>query len=284
MKKISSYIRRLIKFVLSGEPKMSIKADIKLLSPNGRLAGKNIVVTGGGRGIGYAIAKKIVAEGANVLIAGRNEETLKISADELHCNYIKVDVQCVSDFGSFIQAADGILGRIDCVVNNAGISLHEKSFFDVTIDSYDKQMNTNLRSCVFLSQAFLNYVLERKIDNASLLLISSEVGELADNRPYGWTKAAINSLVKGLASNFAKDGIRVNAISPGITCTDMTGFKSDENLFVRTNATNRAYLPEEVAEVACFLLSDCSKCLSGQIIVCNNGKTIYTREKIERNG
>lgn len=284
MKMISSYFRRLIKFVLFGEPRMNVKAEIKLLSPNGRLAGKNIVITGGGRGIGLSMAKKFVAEGANVLIAGRNEMTLKKSAEELHCSYLKVDVQSVREFCTFIQTADKHLGRIDCFVNNAGISLHERTFFDVTQDSYDKQMNTNLRSCVFLSQAFLNYVLERKIDNASLLLISSEVGELADNRPYGWTKAAINSLVKGLASNFAKDGIRVNAISPGITCTDMTGFKFEENLYIRTNATNRAYLPEEVAEVACFLLSDCSKCLSGQIIVCNNGKTIYTREKIERNG
>lgn len=64
----------------------------------------------------------------------------------------------------------------------------------------------------------------------------------------------------------------------------MTGFDSHGNLHIPTNATKRAYLPEEIAEVATFLLSDCSECLSGQILVCNNGKTIYSREKIEKYG
>lgn len=119
---------------------------------------------------------------------------------------------------------------------------------------------------------------------ATILCVSSEVGELADNRPYGWTKAAINSVVRGLASNFSKNGIRINAISPGITCSKMTGLDPEKNLYIKTNATERAYLPEEIAEVATFLISDLSGCISGQVIVCNNGKTIYTREKIEKNG
>lgn len=169
------------------------------------------------------------------------------------------------------------------MVNNAGVSLHEQDFFHVTQDTFDKQINTNLRSAVFLAQEFIHYAIG-KSQKANLLFISSEVGELADNRPYGWTKASINSMVKGLASNFASHGIRVNAISPGITCSSMTGVKADGDLFISTNATQRAYLPEEIAEVATFMLSDCSECLSGQILVCNNGKTIYSREKIEKNG
>lgn len=245
--------------------------------------GGKIIVTGGSRGIGFAMAKKFVDEGADVLITGRNEESLQKSAEQIKCKYLVLDVQDINSFQSFIQHADEILGGITCLVNNAGVSLHEQDFFHVTQDTFDKQINTNLRSAVFLAQEFIHYAIG-KSQKANLLFISSEVGELADNRPYGWTKASINSMVKGLASNFASHGIRVNAISPGITCSSMTGVKSDGDLYISTNATQRAYLPEEIAEVATFMLSDCSDCLSGQILVCNNGKTIYSREKIEKNG
>ena len=86
-------------------------------------------------------------------------------------------------------------------------------------------------------------------------------------------------MVQGLACLFVKDNIRVNAVAPGITASDMTGIKSDGNLFLSINATERVYLPEEVAETACFLLSDASGCVSGQIILCNNGRTINPRWK-----
>lgn len=86
-------------------------------------------------------------------------------------------------------------------------------------------------------------------------------------------------MVQGLACLFVKDGIRINAVAPGITASDMTGFKVDGNLYLAGNATERVYLPEEVAETACFLLSDASGCISGQVIVCNNGKTINPRWK-----
>lgn len=112
-----------------------------------------------------------------------------------------------------------------------------------------------------------------------MLFISSETGETVDIRPYGFTKAAINSMMQGLACLFVKDGIRVNAVAPGITASDMTGLKADGNLYLECNSINRVYLPEEVAETACFLLSDVSGCISGQVIVCNNGRTINPRWK-----
>ena len=268
---------------MKGIPEIHIKANIVTIAPNELLKGRKIIVTGGSRGLGYAMAKRFVEQGADVLITGRNQETLKQSAEQIHCKYLVLDVRDVNSFQTFIDNSNAVLGGFDSLVCNAGISLHEKDFFNITQESFEEQINTNLRSNVFLAQKFISSVLEKNIE-ANILFISSEVGELADNRPYGWTKSAINSLVRGLASNFAGSGIRINAISPGITCSDMTGLNSKGNLYIPTNATKRAYLPEEIAEVAMFLLSDRSKCISGQIIVCNNGKTIYTREKIEKHG
>lgn len=272
------YLKRGAKYILRGVPVKNITANISYLQPNGRLAGKKIIVTGGGKGLGAAMAKKFVAEGASVLISGRNEQILRSTADKIGCKYLTLDIQNTAELDNFISEADRILEGVDCLVNNAGISLHEPTFFDVTPETFDAQIATNLRGGFFLTQSFTKLLLREK-RKGNVLFISSETGETVDIRPYGFTKAAINSMVQGLACLFVKDNIRVNAVAPGITASDMTGIKSDGNLFLSINATERVYLPEEVAETACFLLSDASGCVSGQIILCNNGRTINPRWK-----
>lgn len=271
-------IRRVTKYIINGIPQYNIKADIHYLSPSKKLNGKKIIVTGGGKGLGAAMAAKFVSEGASVLISGRNEKILKEKAEQIGCQYLTLDVQKTDSLDKFINDADRILGGVDSLVNNAGISLHEPTFFDVTPETFDAQIATNLRGGFFLTQSFTKLLLHEK-RKGNVLFVSSETGETVDIRPYGFTKAAINSMVQGLACLFVKDGIRVNAVAPGITASDMTGIKADGNLFLECNATNRVYLPEEVAETACFLLSDVSGCISGQVIVCNNGRTINPRWK-----
>lgn len=275
---LKSLIKRSILFILHGLSHKEVVANISYLSPDARLSGKKIIVTGGGRGLGASMAAKFVSEGASVLIAGRNVESLQKIANQLGCKYLQIDMQDVSSFDTFIATADGMLDGVDCLVNNAGISLHEQTFFDVTPESFDAQIATNLRGAFFLTQSFSRLLLA-KGRKGNVLFVSSETGETVDIRPYGFTKAAINSMVQGLAYLFISKGIRVNAVAPGITASDMTGYKADGNLYLPGNATERVYLPEEVAETACFLLSDVSGCISGQIVVCNNGKTINARWK-----
>lgn len=278
METFKVYLQRGIRFILRGTPVKKISANISYLKPNSRLTGKKIIITGGGRGLGFSMAKKFTEEGAEVLISGRNESTLKEAANKIGCKYTVLNVQDTTSFDSFINNANSILGGADCLVNNAGISLHEPTFFDVTPESFDLQIATNLRGGFFLTQSFTKLLL-RENRKGNILFISSETGDTADIRPYGFTKAAINSMVQGLASLFISKGIRVNAVAPGITASDMTGFSSNGNLYIDDNAAERIYLPEEVAETACFLLSNASGCISGQIIVCNNGKTINSRCK-----
>lgn len=272
------YLKRGATYVVRGIPVKNITAHVSYLQPYGRLAGKKIIVTGGGKGLGAAMAAKFVSEGASVLISGRKKTDLKATADKIGCSYLTLDVQDTSALNRFIQNADEILEGVDCLVNNAGISLHEPTFFDVTPETFDAQIATNLRGGFFLTQSFTRLLLKEK-RRGNVLFISSETGETVDIRPYGFTKAAVNSMVQGLACLFVDKGIRINAVAPGITASDMTGFKADSNLFLAGNATERVYLPEEVAETACFLLSDASGCISGQVIVCNNGKTINSRMK-----
>ena len=242
-------LKRALGYILRGVPVKNIAANITYLKPDGRLAGKKIIVTGGGRGLGASMAAKFVSEGAFVLIAGRNVESLQKISNQLGCKYLQIDMQDVSSFDTFIATADGMLDGVDCLVNNAGISLHEQTFFDVTPESFDAQIATNLRGSFFLTQSFTRLLLA-KGRKGNVLFVSSETGETVDIRPYGFTKAAINSMVQGLAYLFVSKGIRVNAVAPGITASDMTGYKADGNLYLPGNATERIYLPEEVAETA----------------------------------
>lgn len=274
---IKARLKHIVSFLLHGE-RRPIYANISYLAPNKRLQGKNIIITGGGRGLGYSMAKKFIAEGAEVLIAGRNLRVLEESSSELGCKYLQLDVSNPTEFGSFMEKATELLGGVDVLVNNAGISLHEKTFFNVTPETFDKQVDTNLKGAFFLTQTFIRCVKETG-STACVLFVSSETGDTMDFRPYGFTKAAINSMVQGLAYLFAKDGIRINAVAPGITASDMTGLSKEGNISYSGNITGRVYMPEEVAETAAFLISDASGCVSGQIITCNNSKTVNARWK-----
>lgn len=272
--KLLTYFKRLILYIKNGPTIIKhVTADIHYLSASDKLKGKRIVITGGGKGLGLAMAKKFVAEGAEVLITGRDEKTLATKASELNCKYLRLDVEDCEEFDSFIKQANEMLGNINCLVNNAGISLHEGEISNVSEEQFDAQISTNLKGGYFLSQKFINYFEESKQEFGNILFVSSERGFFTDDLPYGLTKAAINSLVKGLAYRVARKQIRVNGIAPGVTASDMTGFKANENLHAPWNTNERIYLPEEVAEVASFLLSDAANCLSGQILECNNGKT-----------
>ena len=272
-----SILKKFLSFLLHGKQR-PVYAKITCIDPSNKLKGKKIVVTGGGRGLGASMAEKFVKEGAYVLIAGRNESVLKTTADKIGCQYLTLDVSDVSSFDSFIEKSEVMLGGITSLVNNAGISLHEKTFFDVTPDTFDSQVNTNMKGSFFLTQKVIRLWKEKNI-KGEVLFISSETGDMMDFRPYGFTKVAINSMVQGLAYLFAKDQIRINAVAPGVTVSDMTGQRTDGNLYNKKNMLGRVYLPEEVAETACFLLSDAAGCISGQIITCNNAKSINARWK-----
>lgn len=158
---VKQYIKRGLRFVLFGVPVKNIRADISYSQPNLRLQGRKIIITGGGKGLGAAMAAKFTAEGASVLIAGRDEAQLKTTAERIGCSYWPLDVQDPSSFTPFLENADNILDGADSLVNNAGISLHEPTFFDVTPESFDAQIATNFRGPFFLTQSFTRRLLEK---------------------------------------------------------------------------------------------------------------------------
>lgn len=270
-------IRKIAKFILASQPDAFVQVNVGQIQAGNILQGKKIVITGGGSGLGYAMARKFISEGAEVVISGRNADKLKVAAEKLgssNCKTVVADVCDVAHSMDFLEKAKELLdGRIDCLVSNAGVSLHENIYTNVTVEGFDKQFDTKFRAGYFLGKAFLEMKTKEKQPNAELLYITSETGDQVYDIPYGMTNAALNSMVGAFSRRVYQQGIRVNAIAPGVTLTEMTrdyAESSDGNLY-RNCASGRTFLPEEVAEVACFLLSDASKCISGEVIHCNAG-------------
>ena len=272
------YLKRMVRYIVKGIPEYHITVDVKESVPNHQLEGKNIIVTGAGSGLGYYIAKRCIAEGAKVLITGRNVDKLKKAALELgeDCKWIVFDSANIDGMSEFIKEAQQIFygEKIFGLVSNAEISLHEGNFRNVTEVGWDSQMDINLKGNYFLVKHFIEYLETLEDKSGNIVVITSERSFRSDDIPYGLTKVATNSFVECIASKVIKEGIRLNGVAPGVTASNMTGIDRNENMYADWQPSNRFFLPEEVAEVVNFLLSDVSNCISGEIIACDQGRYI----------
>lgn len=272
---LKSYIKRMLKYVLYEHKQSIIYSDVIINSKNGIHNNKKYLVTGGSSGLGLAIAKSLINSGAYVIISGRDEKKLIEVQEELGNNseYIVMDVSKIEETSKIMDVIYKKHKKIDGLINNAGISLHEKNILDVSIKNYDMQFDINLKGSYFLVKKYIELYLENKQKTGNIIFISSERGSMCDDLPYGLTKVALNSLTEGLSRRFYKSGIRVNAIAPGVTCSNLTKIKKTDDLYT-DRASGRILLPEEIAEITNFILSDYSKCISGEIINCDAGNHI----------
>lgn len=245
----------------------------------GLLKGKVILVTGGAKGIGAAICKKAAEQQATVAIHYNSSEQ---KAKELN-DYIKSikgesmivcgDVSRSEDVKMIFNEVIKTYGKIDILVNNAGISFNSLLVLTKEED-WDRIIDINLKSMFLCSKKFIFECLKRKLPG-SIVNISSSTG-LRGNvgmGVYGISKAGVNSLTMSLAKEYAKDNIRVNAISPGSIDTDMMSLVPAEILpnIIDEVPMKRIGLPDEVANVAIFLGSDLASFITGAIIPVDGG-------------
>jgi 3-oxoacyl-[acyl-carrier protein] reductase len=245
------------------------------------LSGKNILITGGSSGIGLEIAKRSLSCGATVVITGRNEAKLKEAANSLHsvnCQYLVWDVSNLTILGKKLEECDQLLsGDIDILVNNAGIA-PTKFFGGVDEEEWHRIYDINLKGNYFLTQALVskwkNNIPTKEYKR--IINISSQGGFVGATYPYRMTKWDIRGLTEGLGKLLIKDRIIVNGIAPGVVKTSMQEFslQQGDNLYTNQNLIERVILPEEIAEVALFLMSGASNAIVGQTIVCDGGYTL----------
>lgn len=271
------YLKRGYYYIAHDWKPQVVKAEVVQGNFDVCLRGKTMLITGGGRGIGFYIAKRFAEEGAKVIITGRDEKNLQKSVQEIgkSCEYRVFDVTNYANGEKLIDELFRKYGRIDCLVNNAGVSFHEKGFLDVDEKGMMEQFQTNFFGGYFLTQHYLKKYIREKQEKGNVIFMSSERGDSNNVIPYGLTKVAINNLVRGLSKEFYKKGVRVNAIAPGVTTTDMTG-KQRDDLRVEAANSGRNFVPEEVAEVAVWLASDFSECVSGEIVHTNAGNHLIS--------
>ncbi|QUY43125.1 SDR family NAD(P)-dependent oxidoreductase [Acaryochloris marina] len=240
-----------------------------------RFKNKTVVITGGGSGMGLAAAKAFLAEGANVAICGRTQEKLIKTAQNLNAGdrllTVAVDVSKISDLDQLYTQVRDRFGKIDIVFANAGIGT-PTGFGDVDEKTFDQIVSVNFKGVFFTAQQALPHM----NDGGAIVLNASLTQHqgLANLTVYAATKAAVSQLARSLASSLISRNIRVNAISPGVIDTEMTGEFDQEMIAALQNEIpmQRLGQPEEIAKVVLFLASEDASYITGEDLLVDGGR------------
>ncbi len=244
------------------------------------LAGRVAFVTGAGSGIGRAIATRFAEEGADIAAVDLNEAAASETADLVRAlgrraDAIRADVAAAADVEAAAQRA-AAFGRIDILVNNAGIT-RDATIRNMTDEAWDLVIDVHLKGTFLCTRAVLARMREAARGGAvvNMSSISGKIGNFGQAN-YAAAKAGIAALTKVTAREYARYGIRANAIQPGLIDTPMTRAMGEEMLKARVADTplGRIGRPDEVANVALFLASDLASYVTGAVIEVTGGRHI----------
>lgn len=243
------------------------------MSPEKKVA----VVTGGARGIGFAIAERLASDGCSVIIADimkdvATESAEKLSSRGVECMAVTGDVSRPDDVESMFKMAEERLGAPDILVNNAGIT-RDNFLMRMSEQEWDSVLNINLKGSYLCSKAASKSMMKKRWGR--IINISSVVGVMgnAGQANYAASKAGLIGFTKSLAKELAGRNITVNAIAPGYIETEMTENLPDgakEN-FLKIIPLKRPGKPGDVAGIVSFLVSDSAEYVTGQVIHCDGG-------------
>ncbi len=246
------------------------------MSNNKRVA----IITGGGSGIGLAIAEKFVANGIHTVVAGRDKEKLENARKQLGelCYPVSCDVSDLSSIPGFVEKIVKQFGQIDILVNNAGINM-KKEFIEVTDEDFQQVIKTNLTSVFVISREVVKQMIQK--GSGCIIHISSMAAQygLPKVIAYSASKTAIDGMTRAMAVELSPKGIRVNAIAPGFIETAMTAkaLNTDperkQKVFSRTPMGYMGQ-PSDIGEAALFLASDSAKYITGVVLPVDGGNSI----------
>jgi len=244
------------------------------------LSGKKVLITGGGKGLGFAIAKTMAAHGAEVIITGRNEQQLKEACDVLgtSCTYHVFDLTNRKAIPAFVELIEKKYGAIDVLVNNAGINM-KKEMVEVSDEEFASIIETNQNAVFSLSREFAKKMVQRK--NGVILLISSMASQYGIPKVIAYTasKSAIEGMTRAMAVELSPLGIRVNCIAPGFIETDMSSKALNSDPERKQKVLSRTPMaklgkPDDIGYAAVFLASDAANYITGIVLPVDGGNAI----------
>jgi NAD(P)-dependent dehydrogenase (short-subunit alcohol dehydrogenase family) len=247
------------------------------------LTGKTAFVTGASRGIGRVMAAAFAGAGADVALVARSEDGLKETARQIthqgrEAVIIPADVTQEEAVNAAVDEAINRLGHLDIVVNNAGGNNFTVPVLDMRPSGWDKIMRLNVDSTLYVCRAAGRHLTEQGSGSVINVASVAGLGGAPGMAHYGAAKAAVVSLTKSLAAEWAALGVRVNALCPGWTATDLNRFLWDSEdggqAIIASVPMGRWGRVEEMAGPAVFLASEASSFMTGQVLVVDGGQTI----------
>ena len=251
-----------------------VHVEVVSRCPGSRLEGHTALVTGGGSGIGLAIAERFYVEGATVVVAGRDERKLQAATEGKQNDRF---IYCVCDLAHVDQIKTTLRNaiddyKVDILVNNAG-AYAALPFLEVDESEWSRILSTNLTGAFFAMQAFCRA--RREVQGMGRVVnICSNTGVLGATSCYSASKWGLVGLTRGLGKEMAKYGIVVNGIAPGMVASPINGIDPTADLASRHSDDGRIAVPDEIAEIALFLASDASAHIVGQVIACDGGESL----------
>lgn len=239
------------------------------------LQGKVALIMGGHGGIGKAIVDSFVKSGCKVIVVSRNVEKLKTAFSESsHLAFIRFDLSNLAGLDDMVMQAISSFGKIDILVNTAGTHTENVDFWTVSEKEYDRVLDINLKGCYFVSRAIATYMKNNGI-KGHILNVSSSTGGEPSWSPYRISKRALEGMTLGMAQIMQPYGIVVNGIAPGEVATGLINWKEGDSIDTEHNHFGRMAMPEEVANLALFLVSDMGNMITGQMIYMSGGRGVY---------
>ncbi len=241
------------------------------------LTGRAALVTGAAQGIGQGIARRLARAGARVAVVDRDGAAAEEAARELGGLGLRGDVTSSEDVRAVVARAVDELGALDVVVNNAGITGRAAPLWELGDDDWSSVLAVNLTGVFNVSRAVIGHLRER---GAGVIVnVASISGKEGNPRmiPYSTSKAGVIALTKALAKEVLEDGVRVNAVAPGVIATPLLdGLSTEAVEYMRSRVPmGRMGTVEEVAAVVHFLASDDASFVTGQVYDASGGRATY---------
>lgn len=267
-------LKRFAKSIISLSQRREMIPIIHPVNIDKIFIGKTAIITGGTGGVGQAIVETLYENGCNIVACGTNAEKLKdlkAKYDETRFSVLEYNYSAPDQFSEKIESAAKLFGGLDILICSAGVHTENVDFWNITHQEYDRVLGINLKGTYFTCLEFAKYMRANK-RSGHILLISSSRGSEPAWSPYGVSKWGMKGMTEGFAKMLLPYGITVNAVAPGPTATSLIGFKDGDSIFSFENNANRLITPDEVANLAMYMVSDMGTMITGETIHISAGR------------